>query len=103
MTVNQDITIRVYHLLPDSDDGVYFTEDQWNYLTIEAYNSGDTVLEHQYTRVWIEPYQHTSLQVTPILKYAGATTMYEFVFTPNVSASAGDFVSLEFTTADGLE
>lgn len=29
--------------------------------------------------------------------------MYEFVFTPNVSASAGDFISLEFTTADGLE
>ena len=34
MNVNQDITIRVYHLLPDSDDGVYFTNDQWNYLTI---------------------------------------------------------------------
>ncbi len=34
MTVNQDITIRIYHLLPDSDDGVYFTNDQWNYLTI---------------------------------------------------------------------
>ena len=28
--------------------------------------------------------------------------MYEFKFTPNVSATAGDILSIEFTTADGL-
>ena len=103
MPTNQDIKIRIYHLLPDSDDGVFFPEHQWNYLSIEAYNSANTRLEHQYARVWIEPYQHTTLQVTPILKYAGANTLYEFVFTPNVSAAAGDSISFEFTTADHLE
>ena len=30
MTAGQDIVIRIYHLLPDSDDGVFFTEHQWN-------------------------------------------------------------------------
>ena len=102
MTVGQDIKIRVYHLLPDSDDGVYFPNDQWNDLKLTAYDSSDNVLEHEFLRFWIEPYQHTSLQVTPILKYAGASTMYEFVFTPNVSASVGDYISFEFTTADNL-
>lgn len=103
MTAGQDIKIRIYHLLPDSDDGVFFTEHQWNELSIEAYNSANTLLEHQYARLWIEPYQHTSLMVTPILKYAGAVTMYEFTFTPNVSAAAGDYISVEFATNDNLE
>ena len=29
--------------------------------------------------------------------------MYEFAFTPNVSAAAGDYISVEFTTNDYLE
>ena len=29
--------------------------------------------------------------------------MYEFTFTPNVSAAAGDYISIEFTTNDNLE
>ena len=103
MTAGQDITIRVYHLLPDSDDGVYFPNDQWNYMTLHAYDSSDSILEHEFLRVWIEPYQHTSLQVTPILKYSGASTMYEFVLTPNVSAAAGDYISFEFTTSDNYQ
>ena len=37
-----------------------------------------------------------------MLKYTNAITMYEFSFTPNVSASAGDIISIEFTTTDGL-
>ena len=52
---SQSIKIKVFHELPDSDNGVFFPEHQWNYLTIEAYNSGDTILEHQYKRIWIEP------------------------------------------------
>jgi len=40
------------------------------------------------------------LTVTPSLAYVGATTLYEFSVTPNVSASAGDSVLIEFTTSD---
>ena len=29
--------------------------------------------------------------------------MYEFTFTPNVSAAAGDYISVEFATNDNLE
>lgn len=76
MTTGQVITVRVYNELPDAFNGIYFPNHQWNYLVIKAYNSANTLLQHQYTRIWIEPYQHTSLQVTPILKYAGATTIY---------------------------
>lgn len=102
MTQDQTIVIRVRQVLPDSKYGIEFPEDQWSYLTIEAFDSSDTRLEHQYRRIWIEPYQHTSLEVTPILKYVEAVTMYEFTFTPNISATAGDILSIEFTTADGL-
>jgi hypothetical protein len=34
MTVNTDITLRIFHLLPDNHDGVFFPEHQWNYLKI---------------------------------------------------------------------
>ena len=80
-----------------------FPTQQWNNLKIEAYNSADTLLEHQYQRVWIEPYQHHSLDVKPILKHVGAQTLYEFTFTPNVSASVGDVIVIEFATADGYQ
>ena len=29
--------------------------------------------------------------------------MYEFTFSPNVSAAVGDIISLEFTTTDGFK
>ena len=76
MTANQDIKVKIFHLLPDTHDGVYFPQDQWNNLKIYAYNSANTVLEHQYAHIWIEPYHHTSLMVTPILKYVEAVTLY---------------------------
>lgn len=94
MTAGQLITVWVYQQLPDAYNGIYFPNIQWNYLAIKAYNTGGTVLEHQYARYWIEPYHHTSLQVTPILKYVGATTLYEFAFTPNVSVAVGDVISV---------
>ena len=103
MTHGQDIKIRIYHLLPDQHDGVYFPADQWNHPKIYAYNSANTILEHQYAHVWVEPYHHTSLTVNPILNYVSAVTLYEFAFTPNVSASAGDRIALEFRTTDALE
>jgi hypothetical protein len=28
--------------------------------------------------------------------------MYEFDFTPNVTGSSGDYIGIEFTTADGF-
>lgn len=76
MTAGQLISVKVFQELPDAYQGVYFTQQQFNYLIIKAYNSAGTVLEHQYVRLWIEPYQHTTLQVTPILTYTGATTLY---------------------------
>ena len=54
-------------------------------------------------RVWTEPYGHPSLVVSAVLNYVGVSTLYEFSVTPNVSASAGDTILIEFTTADGLE
>jgi hypothetical protein len=56
--------------------GAYFPQHQFNYLTIKSYNAVGTLLEHQYVRTWLEPYQHTTLTVTPILKYVSATTLY---------------------------
>lgn len=103
MTVGQQISVKVFHELPDAYNGAYFSETQWSYLKIEAYNSANTRLEHQYIRLWIEPYQHTSLQVSPILTFIGATTVYEFAFSPNVSAAVGDVISVEFTTNDGYQ
>ena len=80
--------------------GIEFPEQQWSYLSIEAYDSADTILEHQYLRKWIDPYHHTSLAVNPILNYVQAVSVYEVSFSANVSASDGDFISLEFTTSD---
>lgn len=100
MTAGQLISVKVTQELSDAYEGVYFTQQQFNYLTIMAYNAANTLLEHQYVRLWIEPYQHTTLQVTPILTYTGATTLYEFSFTPNVSAAAGNVISVEFITND---
>ena len=59
-------------------------------------------LEHQYLRHWIQPYQATSLSVQPILNYINAVSAYSVSFTPNASASAGDVISLEFTTSDSF-
>lgn len=38
-----------------------------------------------------------------MLDYINAVTMYELSFTPNASVTAGDVISIEFTTNDGLE
>jgi hypothetical protein len=62
--------------LPDAYQGVYFTQSQFNYLSVKAYSAANALLEHQYVRTWINPYQQTTLQVTPILTYTGATTLY---------------------------
>lgn len=100
MPANQLIAVKVVQELPDAFIGVYFTQIQFNYLSVKAYNAAGTLQEHQYIRLWISPYQQTTLQVTPILTYTGATTLYEFSFTPNVSAAIGDVISVEFTTND---
>jgi hypothetical protein len=34
------------------------------------------------------------------LNYVGASSLYEFSVTPNVSAAVGDTILIEFTTAD---
>lgn len=44
MTVNQVITIKVSHILPDNYQGVRITDKTWNLLTVEAYNSANTRL-----------------------------------------------------------
>ena len=54
-------------------------------------------------RAWTEPYGHASFAVSSVLNYVGASTLYEFSVTPNVSAVVGDTIMIEFTTADGLE
>ena len=53
MTAGQLISVKVFQELPDAYQGVFFTQQQFNYLTIKAYNSGGTILEHQYVRLWI--------------------------------------------------
>lgn len=75
---------------------------KWNFIKIAAYNSVGTILEHQYAELWIEPYNHLSFTAQPALDYASAVSVYEFSVTPNVSVSVGDYILLEFKTADGL-
>jgi hypothetical protein len=43
-----------------------------------------------------------SFDVQPALDYINAVSIYEFTVTPNVSVTAGDYISIEFTTGDGL-
>lgn len=40
------------------------------------------------------------MNVVPALTYINAISIYEFTVTPNVSASNGDFIIIEFTTDD---
>lgn len=53
MPSGQLIQVKVLQDLPDSYSGLYFTQHQFNYLTIKAYNAANTLLEHQYIRLWI--------------------------------------------------
>lgn len=89
------ITLRVDTLYGDNHVGLYVPSTQWNNFKIYAYRANGTLVEQQVTRVWVEPYDIVSgstLTVNPILKYVGATTLYEFTVTPNISASVGDVI-----------
>lgn len=96
------MTLKIDHINPDNFYGVLVPNIKWNYIKISAYNSGGTILEHQYAEIWIEPYNHLSFNVQPALDYSSAVSVYEFSVTPNVSISAGEYILLEFATADGL-
>jgi hypothetical protein len=50
--------------------------------------------------VWVEPYEHLSLDVNPALHYIDAVNFYEFSVTPNTSIAAGNYILLEFKTDD---
>lgn len=102
MNAGTTITLWVDIFSPDTYYGAKVTYIQWNQFKIWAYKSG-TLSEQQVYRVWTEPYGHASFSVSPVLNYVSASTLYEFSVTPNVSASAGDTILIEFTTADGLE
>lgn len=102
MTAGTPITLWVDTFAPSSYYGVSIPSHQWNPFKIEAYQGG-TLVEQNEFRVWTEPFAHASLSVSAILNYVGATTLYEFTVTPNVSALAGDTILIEFTTADGLK
>ena len=102
MNSGATITIRVNTFAPDTYYGARVPQSQWNNFKIWAYKS-NVLVEQQVFRVWTEPYGHPSLAVSAVLNYVGVSTLYEFAVTPNVSASAGDTILIEFTTADGLE
>lgn len=72
----QLITLRIDHLNPDAYHGVLITGTQWNYLKITAHASDQSILEHQYAEVWVEPYEHISLEVEPALTYINAVSIY---------------------------
>ena len=44
MPAGQLIQVKVFQDLADSYSGVYFTQHQFNYLTIKAYNAANTLL-----------------------------------------------------------
>jgi hypothetical protein len=102
MTAGTVIKIWVDTFAPDSYYGAKDPTQNWNTIGIQAYQSS-TLVEQEVLKVWTEPYAHASLSVTSALNYVGATTLYEFTVTPNISAAIGDTILLEFTTADGFK
>ena len=102
MNSGATITLRVNTFAPDNYYGARVPQNQWNNFKIWAYKS-NVLREQQVFRVWTEPYGHPSLVVSAVLNYVGVSTLYEFSVTPNVSASAGNTILIEFTTADGFE
>jgi hypothetical protein len=96
------ITLWVDTFAPNSYYGANVPSIQWNTFQIYAYKSGGTLVEQNIYRIWTEPYGHASLSVSAALSYIGASSVYEFSVTPNISASAGDTILIEFTTSDGL-
>ena len=76
MPVNNLITLRLDHVNPDSYNGLKIPNYQWNYFKITANNAANTVLEQQYASIWVEPYNHLSLTVTPALNYVSAVSIY---------------------------
>jgi hypothetical protein len=103
MAAGSSITLWADTLAPDTYYGASVPSSQWNSFKIYAYKSGGTLVEQEVFRVWTEPFSHASFAATAVLNYVGATTLYEFTVTPNVSAAVGDTILLEFTTADGLK
>ena len=93
MNAGSVITIWVDTFAPDTYYGARIPNTQWNDLKIFAYK-GSTLREQKVHRVWTEPFHHASFAVSSVLKYAGASTLYEFSVTPNVSATAGDTLLL---------
>ena len=101
MNAGTTITLWVDTFAPDAYYGAKAPSMQWNNFKIYAYRSG-TWREHKVFRVWTEPFGHASFTASSVLKYINAANLYEFSVTPNVSATTGDTILLEFTTGDGL-
>ena len=102
MPAGYTITLWVDTFAPTSYYGAKIPSIQWNTFKIYAYKTGGSLVEQNVFRIWTEPYGHSSFAVTPALTYVLAQTLYEFTVTPNISASAGDTILIEFTTNDGL-
>lgn len=91
MTAGVSITLWVDTFAPTVYYGAQISHAQWNQFQVKAYRSG-VLVEQEVFRVWTEPYAHASFSVVPALNYVGATTLYDFTVTPNVSAKAGDTI-----------
>jgi hypothetical protein len=102
MNAGTQITLWVDTFAPSSYYGAKSSAIEWNSFKIYAYHSG-TLVEQAVTRIWSEPFGHVSFTPSPALTYVGATTLWEFAVTPNISASAGDTILMEFQTADGIQ
>jgi hypothetical protein len=57
------ITLKIDHINPDNFYGILVPNIKWNYIKITAHSSVGTVIEHQYAEIWVEPYNHISLNV----------------------------------------
>lgn len=91
MTAGTQITLWVDTFAPTLYYGAKVNSNQWNTFKIYAYHSS-VLVEQNVFRIWTEPYGHPSLVVSPVLNYVNVATLYEFSFTPNISASSGDSI-----------
>jgi len=91
MNAGVTITIWVDTFSPDTYYGAMNNANRWNTFKIYAYHSA-VLVEQAITRIWTEPFSHTSFTATPSHNYINAYSLYEFSVTPNVSISDGDTI-----------
>lgn len=101
MTAGSLVTIWISHILPSDFSGIKVTQNQYNYFTIQAFQSG-SIVEQQVQKVWIPTTGQTSFTVTPALLYLGAQTIFTIAMTPNVQVEVGDYLAIEFPTHNNI-